>query len=268
MTTVQKIIKYLAMAFAIYLIVMIFGGIFAALGLTGFFFGDGSVGKDMKDYTVSQDISSLKMNINAADLTIKTGEKFVLTSNLERLKAENKDGCLTINENFKFNVNYKGASLVLEIPEDFVFDKAEITTGAGKLTVETLSAGEVMLKLGAGEAVVNNLTALFKSYIDGGAGKITVNSGSLANLDLDMGVGELCLTSRLSGECELDYGVGNASLTLLGGRDEYRIDFEKGLGEARIDGNSVNDETVVGVGQNLVEIDGGVGKANVIFAES
>ena len=52
MTTFQKVIKYLAIALAIFLTVSIIGGILGIFGLfSGFFTGDAVAG-DLKTYTV------------------------------------------------------------------------------------------------------------------------------------------------------------------------------------------------------------------------
>ena len=61
MTTFQKVIKYLAMAFALFLIVSIIGGILSMFGLFGGFFGGDAVTEDIKTYEVSSDIQSLEV---------------------------------------------------------------------------------------------------------------------------------------------------------------------------------------------------------------
>ena len=71
MTTFQKVINYLAMAFAIFLTVSIIGGILSMFGLFGGFFGGDAVTEDIKTYTVSSDIQILEVKINAADFTIQ-----------------------------------------------------------------------------------------------------------------------------------------------------------------------------------------------------
>ena len=268
MTTFQKVIKYLAMAFAIFLTVSIIGGLLSMFGLFGGFFGGDAVTEDIKTYSVSSDIQSLEVKINAADFTIKQGESFSVESNLKHLTVEDKNGVLTIKETKKFGITYTGAVLTLYVPADTVFEKADITTGAGRLTVDHLSAGTMNFELGAGEVKIDTLIATTAVDIEGGAGKITISGGALHNLDLDMGVGQLNLTSALTGNCRLDLGVGESNITLIGRKEDYKLDLEKGLGNISVDGVNVSDYGSSGNGTNKVEINGGIGAINVAFRES
>lgn len=269
MTSIQKVIKYCATAFAVFLTVSIIGGILGAAGLFGGVFGEGGVSEETETYTVSQNTTGLKVDINAADLTITKGESFFVESNLEKLTVEEKDGTLTVAEKSKigWGQNYNNAVLILHIPGDFVFEKAEITTGAGRLTVDSLSADDLHLELGAGEVKIGELNASRRAEIDGGAGAVTISGGTLYDLDLDMGVGKLDLTAAILGNSELDYGVGEADLTLIGSKDDYRLTFDKGLGRAVVDGQEMSDGSTYGSGENRIDIDGGVGAVDVDFRE-
>ena len=269
MTSLQKTIKYLAMAFAILLIVGIFGGILSAVGIFGGLFDKDTTSKDtttedITAYAVSDKVTALDIEIGAADFTIKEADAFKVESNLKNLTVTNKGGRLIIKEKSNFGTVYKDAALTLYIPADTVFDKVDINTGAGKLTVGALSANELDLDLGAGEVKIDNLTALIDADIDGGAGKITVNSGSLANLDLDMGVGQLNLTSALLGDSELSLGVGESNLTLVGNKEDYRLDVDKGVGNITVDGQNLS-KFSNSTGANRVDIDGGIGAININF---
>ena len=133
MTTFQKTVKYIAMAFAIFLTVSIIGGILSMFGLFGGFFSGDAVTEDVKTYSVSSEIQSLEVKINAADFTIKQGESFSVESNLKHLTVEDNNGILTIKKTKKFANTYTGAVLTLYIPADTVFEKANIITGAGML---------------------------------------------------------------------------------------------------------------------------------------
>ena len=274
MTTLQKVIKYLALAFAIFLTVSIVGGILSAVGLLGSLFSDddaewGDVIGETKNYTVSSEISDLNIQINAADFYIKEGNSFSVESNLKNLEVDEKNGCLTLKDLTKIKLNgsnaYENAVLTIWVPVGTVFDNVNIKTGAGRFTVDSLSAATIGFELGAGDVTISKLIAEKSANIEGGAGRITISDGAIKNLDLEMGLGQLNLTSALTGDCNLDSGVGEMNVTLLGSKDDYELDIEKGIGNITVDGRNVTDFGSSGNGANEVDIHGGVGAINVRF---
>ena len=274
MTTLQKVIKYLALAFAIFLTVSIVGGILSAVGLLGSLFSDddaewGDVIGETKNYTVSSEISDLNIQINAADFYIKEGNSFSVESNLKNLEVDEKNGCLTLKDLTKIKLNgsnaYENAVLTIWVPVGTVFDNVNIKTGAGRFTVDNLSAATIGFELGAGDVTISKLIAEKSANIEGGAGRITISDGAIKNLDLEMGLGQLNLTSALTGDCNLDSGVGEMNVTLLGSKDDYELDIEKGIGNITVDGKNVTDFGSSGNGANEVDIHGGVGAINVRF---
>ncbi len=265
MTGYQKIIRHVAIALAALLAVSIVGGIISAVGFFGGFVFNGATTEDVKTYTLSSEINSLYVDISAADITVKQGEAFSVESNLKYLAVKEGKGQLTVKENKMLFGNYNNATLIITIPEGVAFDKAELKTGAGRLTVETLCAEVLDCEFGAGEVRIDSLSASVKADIDGGAGKITVSGGSINNLDFDMGVGQFNFTSYLTGDCDLDLGIGESNITLLGTKDCYKLDIEKGLGNITVDGKNVADFGSSGNGQNKLDISGGIGAINVKF---
>ena len=265
MTALQKVIKYLAMAFAIFLTVTIIGGILSAVGLLGGIFSGNTVTEDMRTYSVTAQINNLNIRVNAADLYIKEGDAFSVESNLKHLKVEEKGDTLSIEETKKLMGTYTGAVLTIYVPAGTVFDNASLTTGAGRLTIESLSSGTLDFELGAGDVSITNLVATKSADIEGGAGRITVSGGGLRDLELEMGVGQLNLTSALSGDCQLDMGIGEANITLIGDKEDYKLDLEKGLGNICVDGKAVSDYGSSGNGTNKVEINGGIGSIHIEF---
>ncbi len=268
MTETQKFIKVAAIVFAVFLIVCIFGGILSALGLLGgLSFRESPVG-DLKGYSFSSEISSLDLEISAADLTIKEGDGFSLESNLKRLSVDEKNGVLRIRENKIFSFgNYRHASLVLTVPEGTVFENVRMETGAGRLSVEALRAEELSLELGAGDAEFSYLEASREADIEGGAGKITVEDGKLRDPDLQMGVGKFTMTAALLGSGKLELGVGETNLKLLGSKDDYRLDIDKGIGSVTVDGKQISDGDRIGDGDHKMKIECGVGRVEVVFGK-
>lgn len=266
MTTWQKVIKYIAMAFAIFLIVSIIGGVLKILGLLSFVTEVDGTLDDMQGYAITSDVDELEVEIAAAEFTISTGEEFAVESNLKNLTVKEDNGVLKITERKHATINYNGEALLnITIPEASSFDEVSITTGAGKVLVDTLSATDLYLKLGAGTVKINELNAYSDARIEGGAGNVTIESGTLRNLDMEMGVGEVNLTAALEGESEINQGVGSANLVLIGARDDYSVHVEKGLGTIKVDGENTSNDSVYGNGANEVEINGGVGGINISF---
>jgi hypothetical protein len=80
-------------------------------------------------------------------------------------------------------------------------------------------------------------------------------------------MGELNLTAALFGENNLSFGVGESNLTLLGNKDEYKLEIEKGIGRITVDGNETGNFSSGGNGERALKIKGGVGTINIAFQE-
>ena len=270
----QKAVKYVALGLAIFLSVSIIGGILSAVaafgGIFDFFNGNKDLVGDSKSYSVSNDISALDIEIGAAELNIKIGDKFDIESNLKDLKVQEKNGKLIISQKERwFNISSEAAVLNIYIPENTEFKTADIATGAGKVTIQKLQAEEIDLELGAGAVIIENLISRRSADIDGGAGALTIEGGEIYNLDLNMGVGDLKLTGKLLGEADLDYGIGKTELNLIGNDYyDYSVILNKGIGKTTINGSTVSDGTVFGKGKTKIEIDGGIGENAILFLES
>lgn len=253
---ITRMKKFIALFFAL-LLAISFGGC-----------AENAVLEESRVYQVESDIHSLEIRVGAADFTIKQAEKFSVESNLKYLTVSEEDGVLSIIEETKKGVNYEGPVLTLYMPTDMMYETINISTGAGKLTADALSTKSLKFQLGAGDAYISSLSAQSEADIEGGAGKITIDGGTMSNLELEMGVGELNLTAVLLGNNDLTFGVGETNLTLLGSRDNYTIDMEKGLGSIAVDGKFVSDLDSIGNGHNHVQMHGGVGSINLKFQET
>ena len=227
--------------------------------------GSSAVMKEMRVYPVESEVRSLKIQIGAADFTIVESDAVSVESNLKYLSVTEKGGVLSVIDKAKKSAEYEDSVLVLYLPTDRVYESVEITTGAGRLTADTLHTKVLELKLGAGQTEISNLIVESEADIRGGVGEIKIADGQIRDLDLEMGVGELNLTSTLLGDAKLTFGVGESDLTLLGSEDDYRIDLKKGIGGITMDGKSVSGSGKFGNGQNSVEMHGGIGAIHLQF---
>lgn len=268
MTTLQKIIKYLAILFAFTLIAGMLAGVLKGASILSkvvdFTNSNGRV-EDIQQETKSE-IKKLRVDLFRTNLVIVEGDDFAAETYNDDVTIKERFGTIIIEEYSRSIIESSGKSeVVLTVPKEFVFESADISTGAGDFKADVLNAHRVELDFGAGNVSIDKLIVTEKAEIDGGAGKIAIRDGKTHDFHLDMGVGKLDCRAEITGKSEIDSGVGGINLTLLGGEEKYTVELDKGIGIAKIKDATVTDEAVHGNGENTIEIDGGVGDIVVDF---
>ena len=214
MTTAQKIIKYIATAFAIFLIVTIISSILS--GIYGLLCAFGVIHskKDIitEDLNVIssevKEVSTLKLELAFTNLEIKTGNSFKVETNNSKITFEEKDGSVKIKEENRnwLNNNDRASNLIIYITEDMIaIDETKIEAGAGKINIEKLNTQSLYLELGAGDVYLENVIATEDTKIDGGVGKTELKSCEINNLKANLGMGEFVFSGKLTGKNEIKY---------------------------------------------------------------
>lgn len=265
MSQVQRVIKYVAVAFAIFLIFSIVSGImYGMISFTNIFDDDDPILENLKELPITNDVLVLNIEVGSANIIIKQGESLKVETNNKYISLKEKGNQLSITEKKHKWISKSNSELVIYVPENYIFDDVNFETGAGKINIDKLSTKSLDFDLGAGEVTIDNLDVTDETSIEGGAGKISILNGSINNLDLDMGVGELSITSRITGNNNINAGVGKMVLNLLG--DDYKIKIDKGIGSATVNNEKVVDSSYYGSGRNIIDIDGGVGNIEVSYS--
>ena len=180
MTTAQKVIKYIAIAFAIFLIITIISailtGIFGLLSAFGLIHSEEDIVTDELKVISSDvtEVSTLKLELAFTNLEIKTGDSFRVETNNSKISFTDNNGNIKIkeeNHGFFMNKNY-ASDLIIYMPENIMaFDEVKIETGAGKINIQGLNTQGLYLELGAGDVYIENLVVTKEAKIDGGARK-------------------------------------------------------------------------------------------------
>lgn len=273
MTTAQKVIKYLATAFAFFLIISIISGILSAFyalsGVLGLKRDNEIIKGEMSTIDFeNSDIKELNIDVACTNLIIKTGDFLKIDTNNSSINCNQNNEMLQIKEkNHSCFLNDNRGDLVVYIPEDIEFEEVKINAGAGEINIESLNTKKLVFELGAGETKIEKLNVTNDCKIEGGAGKVSILSGSINNLNLDMGVGEINVTAILKEESKINAGIGNLNMNLQGNQESYQIRTNKGVGSIKIDGKEISSDEVYGEGENNIKIDGGIGNIRVDFKE-
>lgn len=274
MTTAQKVIKYLATAFAVFLIITIISAIlsggYALLSALGLIHTNKDiVTENLKVISKEvKEVTTLKIDLAYTNLDIKTGDDFKVETNNSKITFEENNGSVKIkeeNRNWLKNDNIS-SDLIICIPEDMIaIDEIKIQTGAGKINIEKLNTQRLYLELGAGDVYIENVIATGETKIDGGVGKTELKSCEINNLKASLGMGEFTFSGKLTGKSEIDSGVGAINIDLIDNKNNYKIDVSKGLGNVTLDGQKLETDRVYGIGENYLDIDGGIGEIKIDF---
>ena len=280
----QKVIKYGAMAFAIYLAVMIISIII--FGLTAIFgigvgiekisnnIGNSTNNSELLTYTEEYTgIESLDIDLSKSGLEIKTGESFKvefvnvpkdlstrLNNSGKELKIE--DETLKLFE----NVN-EDSKVIVYIPNDYELRSVKLDlVGVSGAYIEGFKAEKLEVDIGAGKYEINNVQAT-TAEIDSGAGETYINNSTFDNLEFNAGVGQVTINCKVNNKGEIESGVGRLEVNLIGTKDNYKVRAETGIGNLTVDGNKVRDGEIVGNGSININVEAGIGETAINFVE-
>ena len=275
MTTAQKVIKYIALGFAAFLIVTIISAIlsggYALLREFGLIHVDKNIVTEELKVISSEvkEISTLKIDLSCTNLDVKIGDNFKVETNNSKITFTNDNGSVKIKEeNRNWLNNNKESNLIIYIPRDMIaIDETKIETGAGKINIEKLNTQSLYLELGAGDVYIKNLTVTKEAKIDGGLGRTELKSCEINNLKANLGMGDFVFNGKLTGKNEIDSGVGAIDIDLMDNKGNYKINVSKGLGNVTLDGQKLEMDRVYGTGENYLDVDGGIGEIKIEFKE-
>ena len=280
----QKVIKYGAMAFAIYLAVMIISIII--FGLTAIFgigvgiekisnnIGNSTNNKELLTYTEEYTgIESLDIDLSKSGLEIKTGDSFKvefinvskdlstkLNDSGKELKIE--DETLKLFE----NVNSE-SKIIVYIPNDYELRSVKLDlVGVSGAYIEGFKAEKLEVDVGAGKYEINNVQVT-TAEVDSGAGETYIKNSTFDNLEFNAGGGPVTINCTVNNKGEIESGFGKLEANLIGTKDNYKVRAETGIGNLTVDGNKARDGEIIGNGSTNINVVAGIGETAINFVE-
>lgn len=279
MTSLQRVIKYGAIAFGFYLVFVIISAIIVGItAIFGISFGintyksHSSQDSAISSFNESFDgVNNLDIKLEVSKLNIKNGDEF----RVEVINPTNEFYCKMNGDTLKIKDNRKGftwfdfsdnviTEITIYIPENQNLEKIELEAGVNEAYIEKLSANRINIETGVGKFAADDIVAdVFK--IDGGAGETKIVNSKVNELELDAGVGKFVINSEVLEEAKIEAGVGQLIINLKGDKNNYKVKTSTGLGSLLVDGKKVSDEQIIGDGDSYVKVEAGVGEVQVNF---
>lgn len=267
MIKTQKIIKYCAIALAIFLTINIISAImFGIITLGNIFSNNDDIEEKLENLNITNNIKFLDIEVANTNVIIKQGDTLKAETNNKYIKVKERNNTTIIEDKRKNIFGQKNnPDLIIYIPTNYIFNEVSIENGAGRVNAELINTQKLELELGAGKVDINNLTVTKELILDGGAGEVNIKNSQINNLDLDMGVGKLNLESTITGYSDIDAGIGDLNIKLIGNSNDYKIKVNKGIGNATLNGEKTKNDIYYGEGTNIINIDGGIGNINILY---
>lgn len=227
MNGVQKVIKYCAMAFAIFLAVTILGTIVSVVmgvttGIAGVNFlmeGEKERIGLSEEYSLEEarelGITDILVDCNA-EIVIKPGTVLAIEAEnvTEDYKIRQINGKFSIEQNrpqikigFWFDDTSEREKVTVTVPAELVTEQVEILSGSGAVSVNEIKTEAFTVDSGSGRVTVEAVTA-GRLYVDSGSGKVTLSGAKASETELYTGSGGVTVEDSDLGRLILDTGSG------------------------------------------------------------
>ena len=233
MTEIQKIIKYCALALAIFLIFIIVTTIanvgYNILEKTDLI--NDSNSKLLKNNIVisnnESEIREIDIDIKSSNIILKTAENFKVETNNKDIKYSYEDGKVLIKQN---NVNKwylnknNNSKLIFYIPNEISLEKINLN---------------------------NNV------------GDVKIDFEKISNLNIDLDVGNIFVKSMLGGKNIIKSNIGDINLELSLKQEDYKFELDKDIGEVKLNNNKIKRDTITGDRNNNLKIKTNIGDIKI-----
>lgn len=241
-----------------------------------------------------EEIRSINVNIGAADVIIKTGDKFeVVAENMPKsYKAEVKDGVLLVYREsrpfflFSFGFFASQQKITVTVPEGFIAEQFYINSGSGKMEITGIHADRLLLDTGSGAVFLSQINSgraeidtgsakvevlnskLGVTKIDSGSGVVIFSKTDTENFSIDSGSGRVSYEGTMTGNCIFDTGSGSVSVVLNASEQEYNIRADMGSGNFYLNGKKLKDVDIENrQAENKLLFDCGSGRVSLEFTK-
>lgn len=158
--------------------------------------------------------------------------------------------------------------ITLYLPEGYGFDVADVSMGAGVMTLAGLEAADLSMDAGAGEISVSGIHAdELKASI--GAGAISLEDMDVTCLDVTVGMGRFAADGIVRGDADIECSMGNVELMLDGGKEDFNYELQGSMGNIDLEGESVSgfsqERTIDNGADKDMEVNCSMGNITIMF---
>ncbi len=226
---------------------------------------------------------NLEIDIEAATIRVIEGDSYSIQLpelNRGKVSYEVKNNKLIVTqEKYKkvvfgfWGINIPGTPMdrnsgkvTIYVPKHAKLKTLNLVCGAGEIEMERLEVENMRVTMGAGELKMDEVLAGY-CKIEGGVGEVEAKRFVADTLDLSAGVGEINIEGEFKGDVTLNGGIGEIKLKAKGAESDFNYKLEKGLGELRLNRNSVGNLQTNNNADKTITVKSGIGSIQIFVEE-
>ena len=231
----------------------------------GVFGDEGELGELSDEVARFSDVEQLELDISLLTVIVREHDEDEVIVDSGRLSRElrrrltvNQSGNRLIVRNDERQArNIRGLNLagnnqlIIHIPRETVFTRVDISVGVGTLEVEHLSAIEMSVDVGVGEAVFRSFDAS-RATVECGVGRVELNGAVGESISFNNGIGETVFHST-------------------GRKSDHDLTLSSGIGAITVDGSSQggfgNNSRINSGAEIKITVENGIGSVDISFQE-
>ena len=245
-------------------------------------------------------LQDLYIEIGGCTLYIEESEdeyvRLAMSGDTDDFRYHVEDGKLSIVRKPDWSYWHTGTwhsddRVYLYLPEGTAFRRIDILFGAGRIVSTDLTAKGAYIDVGAGECVIDGLTADEEAMLSVGAGRIElgnlfcdiadieVGAGSLSienadidiSVNIDLGMGSVNIGGFITGYMGVDCGMGTVNLGLLDAEKDHDYEIDCAMGKVNIGSHIYSglaeEKLILNGSSSYFDIDCAMGTVNITFAK-
>lgn len=234
---------------------------------------DHGISGDDQNLSTYTNIKNLDFDLAMGDVTIIEGDDFAISGSKINSKISDDGETWSLQSPkrkwYHWIGHHTGGNWEITIPKGRRFDRVDINFAAAEVDIDALSADDLRIKGGAGEADIDKLSVGKSMDLQIGAGTLKVSAGEIGgNCEIKCGAGSLEMAlSHIDGDADVDCGMGTIHMNLPGSRREYNITSQSALGTVKIEEDDLDNQTDSGTTEIRANLDlkCGMGEIDVDF---
>lgn len=240
-----------------------------------------AAGTEEKSGTIAASVKRIDIRLKASSLVIRSGAAAGSGTYSAKgfgknaLHISSDNGSIRIEEGewehlLDFGNDTRRPAIEIELPTGLSLDSCSVHVGAGSAAFENISADDFDVDSGAGSIKGRSITAK-NVTVEAGAGSIDLAQCAFEETKVSTGAGSFSFDGSLGKRTEVSSGAGPIDMSVKGKKDDYRIDYSRGVGSVRVAGESYNGmgNGTAGNGNadHRIKVSSGVGSVKIDFTE-